>query len=1243
MFFSLGPKESDPQFSYILAKHPDSVFEKDLGGGRKVIGKFGEDGQYAGHVENDPRALLETVRGLNFSNYVHVQLSAVCPHNLKAIDKAQPLYSLIKVPNGWKAMGDIKVGDVVCTPDGKTANVNGVFPQGLRSTYRITFEDSRTTDCCSEHLWKVFKGQREEAQILSLAQMLEWTSNHREALHIPLLEALYAEDKELPIDPYIFGCLLGDGCFSLKGALTLGSANQEIIENISSRLKEGYHIEQNKSNKFIYTIKGENLQGFPGIRKCVNFYKNALDSMGLIEKYSYDKFIPEIYKEASIEQRLELLRGLMDTDGTADLTGCCSFGSTSHQLALDVQYLVRSLGGLAKIGIHEGAFSIQRQKKDRNYYRVGIRHPHTELFFKLARKKERAFKVKKIKNRIKSIKFIGETLCQCIRIDHLDHLYITDNFIVTHNTFNSALRGKFDKSLPGEDFLKPKALKALIGPYPCAFDKLAAVFEELHIKAERSTTLRTKNGETEIFEAFMLHLETIQDMSVTEFLQKIYLISFYFTIRYNLARIEQEQIAKFVIFCKDWLEQSTFRNSIVNTLCRRNKELISKFETCLINDSSISEEEKDEKKAQVATFLTKETLHAKRHDAILPFLAGKSTLIDLCCGEGRFIQKVRKAHPEIQIIGIEANPSKVSKAIQIAGKNSKVRIIHSDVFYPKMEQSQLSPDFLTLIEALEHIPTKEQRDELLVLIRDLFQPTEFVISVPNVDYNVNFGLQPGEYRHPDHAVEYTIAQFQQEVITVLWNDYEVEYVPLELQPIVLEDIKVDYYRLNPQLNEPANAVRLVHLPTSTVVHCCEQKIPMLNYKKAMEKLRLELFPPKDQPSFIIHGKRRTERKPCTKLYRKTQELYHDIYLDTVDFTVNTSEIAAGLTSKQVLINGKNIFYLAPTIAPVEYTPEVPNYLEHPLACYQYFRSRGVTFVASEKKYMGSRGYFLIFKTPEIAKANGFDSPIIVNSRQGYPFFSDQSILNSLYADIQPKMQDEFIMLDAEIMPWSYKAKKLIQYDFRYPGECCYLSRWYGNYGSLENAKKFLEALNVHATERPLEVRMFQLLAKGSGKNVVNGLYLSKIEMYSDLARLEGDIFKSVEYEIVDLSNADAVAKDLTHWLTYCESGGEGFVYKPWNWNSKRLPSGCYIQPALKVRGREYLRIIYGIDYLENESFEILKSRRIRNKRALALQEFELSKRILNAFLHRNRRELLKSVACFIGTEHHANARIDATL
>jgi hypothetical protein len=107
-------------------------------------------------------------------------------------------------------------------------------------------------------------------------------------------------------------------------------------------------------------------------------------------------------------------------------------------------------------------------------------------------------------------------------------------------------------------------------------------------------------------------------------------------------------------------------------------------------------------------------------------------------------------------------------------------------------------------------------------------------------------------------------------------------------------------------------------------------------------------------------------------------------------------------------------------------------------------------------------------------------------------------------------------------------------------------------------------------------------------------------------------------------------------------GGEGFVYKPWR-QMQHLPNGCYVQPAIKVRGKEYLRLIYGIDYLEPSSFETLKRRRIRNKRALALQEFELSLKILNAFLYRNKNELLKLVAGFIGMEHVASAKIDATL
>lgn len=861
---------------------------------------------------------------------------------------------------------------------------------------------------------------------------------------------------------------------------------------------------------------------------------------------------------------------------------------------------------------------------------------------------------RKVVGKFEGINYVGHiendshVFLQTIRqLNRSNYVHVQLASVCPHNLrgfdkcLQTALRGKNGSPLSKEEFFKPRNLKAKIGPYPCSFEKLQQIFEDLHITARRITPEHLEELYTD--EAFMLSLETMKPMSITEFLQKIYLISFYMTIRYNLTKIEEGQIAKFVTFCKDWLEQTSFRNSIINTLCRRNKQLIGKFETDLIEN--LPEEEKEEKNANFQSFFSKVNLHEKRHNAILPLLSNKCNLIDLCCGEGRFIRKTRKMYPELQILGLEAHPQRAIRAQQ-TNKSDNVQIKHGNVLFPDIEEKWLLPDCLTLIEAIEHVPTRKKRDKLLILIRDLFQPVHFILSTPNIEYNVNFGLSPDELRHRDHAIEYTFEQFEEQVVGLLKKDYEIEYIPIEAQSLNLEDSDIQLYRKSAEVNEESTAVRITHKLTGIFAECNSEKPANLNKLKAMTELCNKLFPPNTQASFIIHAKRITARDSgyAKKLFRKIRRPYQDVYLDAVNYTVNIREIVNGLTSKQILINDKQIFYLAPTIAPVDYTEEAPDFLEHPTAVYKYYKERGIDLLTSEKKYMGSRGYVLIFKTPELAQQRGFNSPIIINSRQGYPFFNEQSFLDKIYADIQPRLEDDFVILDCEILPWSLKAKKLIQYDFKYPGECCYLSRLYGKYGSLENAEKFLKTLDIYAKEEELCIHMFQLLAKGSisNKKIQNGFYMPRIQMYNNLTQLSNQIFKPVEYDIVNLSDFSSMSSDICRWIEYCETGGEGFVYKPWR-QMQHLPNGCFIQPAMKVRGREYLRLIYGVDYLESKSFETLKRRRIRNKRALALQEFELSLKILNAFLHRNNTELLKLVAGFIGMEHVANSRIDQTL
>lgn len=362
--------------------------------------------------------------------------------------KAQPLHSFIKVPNGWKKMGDIQVGDIVCTPDGGTAPVTGVFPQGKRKTYKVIFEDDRSTECCEDHLWTVFNEHWKRRCIrikdgyaypktdscwktFSLKEIINRESKY--PLFIPL--SLYkGSNKDLPLDPYVLGLLLGDGCFTRSG-ISFTNIDEENLENLKTKLIEGYYLQKESVGSNSYRLTR-------GKRGESNYYIEVIKEVGLLKKKSYEKYIPETYKESSVEQRLELLRGLMDTDGNTSKKrlrkiGTPNISTSSKQLAEDIQYLVRSLGGLCRITSKIPKYTHKGIKKEgKRNYRCWIRHDNPEFFCKLSRKKENAIRNKEVslKCRIKNIEYIGMQEVQCITVDHPDHLYITDEFVATHNS-----------------------------------------------------------------------------------------------------------------------------------------------------------------------------------------------------------------------------------------------------------------------------------------------------------------------------------------------------------------------------------------------------------------------------------------------------------------------------------------------------------------------------------------------------------------------------------------------------------------------------------------------------------------------------------------------------------------------------------------------------------------------------------------------------------------------------------------
>lgn len=354
--------------------------------------------------------------------------------------KAQPLYSLVKVPGGWKRMGDMSVGDVVSTPDGKIANVIGVYPQGKRPVYRLTFQDGRQVDADYDHLWKVTVDDKDEGRDCKVTKLMRTheilarieARKGNPRIYVPLMQADPGVEIPSLLDPYLLGALIGDGTTG-ENAVHLSSADAFIVDEIRRLLPDDLDIKH--ASGYDYRITG-----LPG--PSSNAVVSALRKMGLAGKRSWEKFIPQEYMGASVAQRLALLQGLMDTDGTVDAHSSASFCTTSERLAYQVQDLVRSLGWMAKISVKKSPKYVYNGeiRHGMDAYQVHIRSDKPSDLFRLPRKKERCNDdgqyCADLGLAIRTVEFIGEDFTQCIMIDHPDHLYITDNYTVTHNTLN---------------------------------------------------------------------------------------------------------------------------------------------------------------------------------------------------------------------------------------------------------------------------------------------------------------------------------------------------------------------------------------------------------------------------------------------------------------------------------------------------------------------------------------------------------------------------------------------------------------------------------------------------------------------------------------------------------------------------------------------------------------------------------------------------------------------------------------
>lgn len=369
-------------------------------------------------------------------NSVALMITSPPYHVGKALRSSTPVLT----PTGWVKIGELAPGDQVMSQEGPTA-VLAVYPQGPRQLYRVTFNDGSWVDADGDHLWtcQTFtqrdkrNGRTDEWVTLTTKEILDrWGSEPTGpyAITIPMIGSVdLHSDETLPIAPYDLGVILGDGCITPGGYVRVVSGDPEIFDLMESECGEA--------------------RGPEGIERSVPGLAPIMRSLGLVAEgdgpvrdrqglHAWEKFVPAAFLWSDADTRLSVLQGLMDADGScAQQQGSCEYTTTSPCLADDVVFLVRSLGGTATITRRTTSY---QRGTGRESFRVRI---HMSVCpFRLARKADvwHRFADRRVNTRnrvLRSIEVVDLDDATCIKVADPSSLFVTKDFIVTHNTYDT--------------------------------------------------------------------------------------------------------------------------------------------------------------------------------------------------------------------------------------------------------------------------------------------------------------------------------------------------------------------------------------------------------------------------------------------------------------------------------------------------------------------------------------------------------------------------------------------------------------------------------------------------------------------------------------------------------------------------------------------------------------------------------------------------------------------------------------
>ena len=365
------------------------------------------------------------------------------------LGKALPNSTIIPTPAGWRRVSDIRVGDYLFDAFGKPTKVLGVYPQGKKDVWQVVFKDGRTAKCCDEHLWSYnTNSQKANAKInrkfytKTLKEIMQeplQNANGAYRILVPMQKAIEYPSKKHYLPPYVMGLLLGDGSFrqqETNKALQFSSQDMELPNAVGEAMQ--WIVKKGSNNNYSWYFATKENQEHQ--RDKINIWVEDVlkEHPELININSKEKFVPREYIEDSIDNRYALLQGLLDTDGSVDAKGRVSYYTTSTNLRDNVVEIARSLGFKTHTFVDEHketsvgyVITFQGQPEDK------------KKLFRLSRKKQiidqyasnSARFEANTHNPIVEIKNLGYSEeMTCFYVDNSEHLFLTEDFIVTHNT-----------------------------------------------------------------------------------------------------------------------------------------------------------------------------------------------------------------------------------------------------------------------------------------------------------------------------------------------------------------------------------------------------------------------------------------------------------------------------------------------------------------------------------------------------------------------------------------------------------------------------------------------------------------------------------------------------------------------------------------------------------------------------------------------------------------------------------------